>query len=206
MSRFTRLFVIGLIAEMALATLAVTVWRWDAYAQAGALSNSKLVANTFALVLIPLCLSLGVFTVIGMCARARLRIADDTRRFTERSLIAAALLAAGVHLWAVAAAVLGDPPGREFGARLIEAIVGVYFIINANFSAKTSPPRGWPDAGRWTRSTLRAGWAGVAAGLVILAGAIAAPMASMGWIVGGASAAYLAVAVLGHLGLRRKPA
>lgn len=206
MSRFTRLFVIGLIAEMALVTLAVAAWRWDAYVQVGAMSNNKLMASTFAMLFIPAFLALGALFIGWMFSRPGLRIADDTRRFGEKSLIAAGLLCAGIHLWAASGAVLGDPPGHAFGVRVIEAIAGIFFITNANLSAKTSPPPGWRDSGRWIRATLRTGWVGVAAGLVILAGAIAAPLGSMVWIVGGATLVYLATAVLGHLRLGRKPA
>ena len=120
MSRFTRLFVIALIAAMTLITLAVIAWRWDAYAQAGALSNRQLMVSTFALVFMPLWLGLGALTMQWMLTRPVMPVADDTRRVAGKSLIAAALLAAGVHLWAAAAAILGEPPGREFGVQALE--------------------------------------------------------------------------------------
>jgi hypothetical protein len=205
MSRFTRLFVIGAIAVMALVTLAVTAWRWEAYTQGGVFSDRKLMLNTFALVFLPLWLGLGAFATGWMLSRsnAALPLAPDTRRVGENSLVAAALLTAGVHLWTAAGAVLGEPPGREFGGRLVVAIAGVFFILNANFVAKTSPPPAWPDPGRWIRATLRTGWVGVAAGLVILATAIMAPLGSMGWIVIGATVVYGLASVLNHLGGRK---
>jgi len=208
MSRSTRLFVFGLIAAMALVTLAVIAWRWDVYAQHGAFANRKLVLTTMALVFVPLWLGLGTLAINAMFARsmAAWPMADDQRRFTENSLIAAALLVAGIHLWIAAAVILGEPPGRAFSTRLIEAVTGIYFIINANFSTKTSPPQRWPDPGRWIRAKLRTGWVGVAAGLFILVSAIAAPVESMMWIVGGATAVWVLAAVLNHCGPRRKPA
>lgn len=206
MSRSTQVFVFGLIAAMLLVTLAVTGWRWDTYVEDGAFSKRKLMRYTFALVFMPLWLGLGAVAIKWTLTRPGLRLAEDTRRVAESSLIAATLLMVGVHLWTAAGAILGEPPGGEFGVRLVEAVTGIYFIMNANFSAKTSPPPGWPDPGRWIRATLRTGWVGVAAGVVILASAIAAPVEPMVWIVGGATLAYVVAAVLNHRGLGRKPA
>ncbi len=151
-------------------------------------------------------MALAAFGKTRMFARPKLPLADDVRRVSEISLIAATIFMACVYSWVAAAAVLGQPPGREFGGRVLEAATGVFFIVNANFAAKTSPPQGWPDPGRWIRATLRTGWVGVAAGLVILAGAIWAPPKLIVWIVLGATLAYVATAVLSHAGSGRKPA
>lgn len=209
MTRTTRLFVWSLIAAMALVTLGVLAWRADAFANPGGLTDRerlKLTGNAFALVFLPGWLALGTLFMMRTLARPKLRLADDQRRVAETSLVAASILMVGVYGWVVAGVVLGEPPGRAFGARLVEAIAGVFFIVNANFAAKTSPPQGWPDPGRWIRGALRTGWVGVAAGLAILAGAIWAPMKSMVWIVGGATLAYVASAVLNHVGRGRTPA
>ncbi len=203
MRRSIQLFVFGLVAAMVLVTLAVATWLWDALAQAGGVPDRKLVIHSLALMFIPLWLGLGALAIKWMLTRPGLQIADDSRRVAENSLVAAALLAVGVHLWTAAAAVLGEPPGREFGVRLVEAVTGIYFIINANFAAKTSPPAGWPDPGRWIRATLRTGWVGVAAGVVILTSAIAAPVDWMIWVVGGSTLAYVAASVLNHLKFRK---
>ena len=206
MSRSTQLIVFGVIAAMALVTLGIIAWNWDAYGEPGAFSDRKLMGHTLVLVFMPVWLGLGALSMKWMLTRPTLQLADDSRRAAEVSLVSAALLCAGVHLWGAASAVIGEPPGREFGVRLLEAIAGIYFILNANFSAKTSPPQGWPDPGGWIRATLRTGWVGVPAGVVILVGAIAAPVESMIWIVGAATLAYVAAAVLNHLKFRRKPA
>jgi len=207
MSRRTRLFVWSVIAAMMLLTAGIAVWRADALTNLESLSKHarlNLTVNTFGLVFLPAWLALGALGMNRMLAHPKLRLADDQRRFAERSLVSAAIFTGGVHAWLVAGAIIGEPPGRELGGRLVEAVAGVFFIVNANFAAKTSPPPEWPDPGRWIRATLRTGWVGVLAGGVILASAIFAPVEPMIWIVGGATAVYGAVGVLSHLNLRRK--
>ncbi|MEO8114148.1 MAG: hypothetical protein ABI655_07210 [Phenylobacterium sp.] len=211
MTRKTQLFVWSLIVAMALVALGILVWRADDFANFAGLTHReriKLIGYTVALLFVPAWLALGTLATNWMFTRAMVAwpLADDQRRFAERSLIAAAIFSAGVQVWMAVAAVLGEPPGREFGVRLIEAIAGILFFITANFAAKTSPPQGWHDPGRWIRATLRTGWVGVAAGVVILVSAIAAPVGSVVWIVGGASGVYVLAGVLNHLGARRKSA
>lgn len=207
MTRTTRLFVWSVIAVMMLATAGVAVWRADAFANLESLSEHarrNLTANAFTLVFLPAWLALCTLGMTRALAHPALRLADDQLRFANRSLVSAAVFMAGVHVWVTTGAILGEPPGREFGGRLVEAVAGVFFIVNANFAAKTSPPPEWPDPGRWIRATLRTGWVGVLAGGVILASAIFAPVGPMVWIVGGATAVYVATSVLSHLNLRRK--
>jgi hypothetical protein len=209
MSRRTQVFVWSLIVAMALVAVGMLVWRADALANLGGLTDrerSRITKTMFGLVFLPAWLAFGTLFMTYMLSRPKVRLANDQRRAGEISLVAATILVAGVQAWVAAGAVLGEPPGREFGARLIDAIAGVFFIVNANFAAKTSPPQGWPDPGRWIRATLGTGWAGVTAGLVILASAVWAPIMSMGWIAGGATLVYVLAAVLNHVGAARKPA
>ncbi|MET0275006.1 MAG: hypothetical protein ABW360_18620 [Phenylobacterium sp.] len=209
MSRSTRVFIWLLIAAMALVAVGILAWRADDFSNFGDLAHGerrKLIGYSFALVFMPSWLALGAFGVGWMLNRAAVLIADDSRSVAEKSLIASAIFCAGVQVWIAFAAILGEPPGREFGGRLVEAIAGILFIVTANFVAKTSPPPHWPDPGRWSRATLRTGWVGVAAGVVILISAIAAPMSWVVWIVGGSTLVYGVVGVLSHLGARRKPA
>jgi hypothetical protein len=209
MTRKTLLFVWSVIALMALVTLGILVRRADAYANFGGLTDPerfRLTMNTFGLVFLPAWLGMGALFITWMLARPKFQLADDQRRVSEISLIVATIFMAAVYGWVATAPVFGELPGREFGGRLVEAMAGIFFIVSANFAAKTSPPQGWPYPGRWIRATLRTGWVGVAAGLVILAGAIWAPMKSMVWIVGGATLAYVLAAVLNHVRAARKPA
>lgn len=204
MTRTLKLVLIAAVVEMMLVAIAVAAWRWQALPDA---PSGRWFMGTFAAFFMPLWLALGSSVAANKMARPGLTAAPDTRRYNEITLMASAALAVGVQAW-MAGSILGIIPKDSIQIRAIEALTGVFFLVAGNFAAKTSPPTGAraPDAAVWTRGMLRIGWAGVAAGLVIIVAAITVAIDQMVWVIFGATGLYAATAVLQQRAMRRKPA
>jgi len=210
MSRTLKLVLLAAVLEMTLVAVGVAVWRWDALANLDTLSRAALrrtLVGTFGLAFFPAWLALGAWLAAWKMARPGPRMASDTRRYHDVTLMAAAAFAVGVQAW-TAGLVLGVIPHNGFGLRLVEALSGVFFVVAGNFAAKTSPPigPGAPDPAVWARGMLRVGWVGVAAGLVIVIAAITVAINQMLWIIFAATVVYAAASVLQRRAMRPKPA
>jgi hypothetical protein len=204
MSRTLKLVLTAAVVEMLLLAIAVAVWRWQGFADA---PDGRWFLGTFGAFFMPLWLAMGAWLEARKMARPGLTAAPDTRRYNEITLMAAAALAVGVQAW-MAGSIVGFIPKDSIQIRAIEALTGVFFMVVGNFAAKTSPPTGprAPDAAVWTRGMLRIGWAGVAAGLVILVAAITVDIDQMVWAIFGVTGLFATAVLLQQRAMRRKPA
>jgi hypothetical protein len=204
MSRTLKLVLTAAVVQMLLLAIAVAAWRWQALADA---PTGRWLLGTFAAFFMPVWLAMGAWVEARKMARPGLTAAPDTRRYNEITLMAAAALSVGVQAW-MAGSIVGFIPKDSIQIRAIEALTGVFFMVVGNFAAKTSPPTGprAPDPAVWTRGMLRIGWAGVAAGLVILVAAITVDIDQMVWAIFGVTGLFATAVLLQQRAMRRKPA
>jgi hypothetical protein len=199
MNRISKWVVLSCIAGMTLVALAVTAYRWDALIHLDSLSDQgrrRVLVGTAGLYFCPAWLAVGSALIRRrLASEGGLRMPLDRRRHVELTWIASAMLVAGMQAWLALGAILGAPPGRAMGLRLVFILTGVFFAVTANFAAKTSPPPGI-DAGAYTRSILRTSWIGVCAGLAIVIGSVLVDLRFLLPLQLGATLAYLAAAVV----------
>jgi len=207
MSRTLKLVLIAAVIEMTLVGIAIAALRWQALPAPGAPLSSRWLIGTLGPFFMPAWVALGSWLEARKMALPGMKAAPDTRRYNEVTLMAAAAFAVGVQAW-LAGSVLGIIPKDGIQIRALEALTGVFFMVAGNFAAKTSPPTGEraPDPAVWTRGMLRIGWAGVAAGLIILVAAITVAIDRLAWVIFATIAVYAATAVLQHRAMRRRPA
>lgn len=184
MNRFITWVLAAFVAEMVAVAVGVAVWRWEAFTGFAALSEKTqraLILTSLGLAFCPAWFALGWWRIHRRMIAQEPRHTDDHRRFQQVSLLVAGLFAVGVQAWLAAGTILGAPPGREFGLRLLIALVGVFLAVVGNFQAKVGAPTGdgAPDPGVWTRAMLRHGWTAVLAGALIVIGAAFLPVRLM---------------------------
>lgn len=209
MSRMLKLVLLAAFLEMALVTLGAAAWQWASLAGADNLRVARArLLLTPMMAFFPACLGFAVWLTTRQLAQYGRDMPPDTRRYNEITLVATAAIAVGVQAWGACTLLGLLPDNDEVGLRLVEALTGVFFMVTANFAAKTSPPTGkWaPDPAAWTRGMLRVGWVGVAMGLIIIICAATVAVQHMVWIVLAATAVYAGTAIVQHRAMYRKPA
>lgn len=210
MSRTLKLVVIAAVAEMILVALGVGAWRWNMVGDLAALTTDqrgRWWTGTLLMFFFPIWVTLGCWLAARKMNRPGLEMAADTRRHSDITWLSAVALAIGVQAW-LAGGMLGIIPKNAAGVRLVEALAGVFMMVAANFAAKNSPPKGAlaPPAAAWTRGMMRIGWAGVAAGLVVVVAAITVAIDRMVWIIIAATLANAGIAFWQVRAMYRQPA